>query len=62
MTKLTEFEKQMIKLISKYLPYTEKMVKIIYVDVKSWDKTIYILTKSVQLNVFPHELYPDYIL
>ena len=59
MRKLTEFEKDMIKAISHNMPYSQEAVKTVYLDNKSYDKTIYILRKSIQLGILPSDLFFD---
>jgi len=53
---LSEFEKNMIEVISKYHPYTITDVKEIYNLTNSFDKTIYCLRKAVELGTFVIDL------
>ncbi len=61
MKKLSEFEKAMLKTISQYMPYSIKEVRRIYLIADSFDKTIYILYKSIQLGVSPDDLFFDWL-
>ena len=61
MKKLSEFEKAMLKTIGQYMPYSIKEVSRIYMTVNSFDNTIYILYKSIQLGVPVDDLFFDWL-
>ena len=60
MRTLTEFEVDMIELISHHTPYTQVEVTRVFLNVESWDKTLYCLRKSIQLGLLPDDLFFDY--
>ena len=57
MRTLTEFEVDMIELISHHTPYSQVEVTRVFLNVESWDKTLYCLRKSIQLALLPDDLF-----
>lgn len=58
MQDLEQEERDIIDILEEYYPYTSVDIKQIFLNVnKSYDKTIYIMTKAMQLGLHPDDLY-----
>lgn len=53
---LNQFEVEMLQVIEQHYTWTTEKVQDVYIDVKSYDKTINILYGATQLACDPHDL------